>query len=77
MSEAGSAGIRNITKRCSNNIAFRIDPEAWPPHRGGAILFCWEAFVSGAAHGETHLDDATTAVIEFLAMELDLAAATA
>jgi hypothetical protein len=68
--------LRHIARRCNNNIEFRVDPEAWPPSRGGTILFCWEAFVSDTAHGESHVRDAATAVIEFMAMELDLAAAT-
>ena len=47
----------------------------WPC--SGPALFCWEAFVSEAAHSADHVRDAATAVVAFIAAEADLSAATA
>jgi len=44
----------------------------WPPDHDRQIFFCWEAFVSGAAHSDDHRFDAATAVTNFLAHEEDL-----
>lgn len=56
--------------------AFTLDPRRWPPNGSEKVFFCWEAFVSGEAHG-SHEQDAVTAVMEFLKHENDLAIANA
>jgi len=48
----------------------------WPPSRD-QLLLCWEAFVSGPAHGDTDMADASTAAVEFCANEKSLAQANA
>lgn len=40
---------------------------SWPSFdKAGQGIFLWEAFVSGEAHGENHIDDAKRAVQKFL-----------
>jgi hypothetical protein len=58
-------------------IEFGTKAESWPPSGNRPILFCWEAFVSGKAHGKTHVQDASAAAMEFLSVESNLAGATA
>ena len=41
-----------------------------------ATLFCWEAFVSENAHGDTHTQDAATAAVAFLTRESEFAQRT-
>ena len=53
------------------------EPEDWPPKDNRQILYCWEAFVSGAAHSEEHLRDAATAAKYFLVHENTLLSANA
>jgi hypothetical protein len=48
----------------------------WPPSQD-QVLFCWEAFVSGPAHGDTDLADAATAAAEFCVNEKSLDRANA
>lgn len=72
--------LRQVRKGCES-VQLETDPAAWPPSREGPILFCWEAFVSGTAHSDSHLSDchlkdAATAVLGFLENEHDLRAAT-
>lgn len=67
--------LRRIRKHCES-VRLETDPGAWPPSPEDPILFCWEAFVSGLAHGDSHLQDAATAVLRFLENERDLRTAT-
>jgi len=46
------------------SVHFTLDPRDWPPGER-QVLFCWEAFVSGKAHSDTHTGDALTAVRAF------------
>jgi hypothetical protein len=67
------AELAQATRRpCS----LTLNIEDWPPPRD-QLLFCWEAFVSGPAHGDTDLADAATAAAEFCANEESLAQANA
>jgi len=68
--------LRRIANSCGTSVHFRTDVTSWPPSENNRILFCWEAFVSGAAHGATHVQDAATAVMAFLSAEDNLAGAT-
>ena len=49
-----------------------VDVSQWPPSRGQATLFLWEAFVSNAAHSNDHRRDAATAVDFFVRHEREL-----
>jgi hypothetical protein len=69
--------LRRIQQSCGAFVGFTVAPTAWPPNSETTILFCWEAFVSQGAHSATHIGDAATAVMEFLAHEADLQAANA
>jgi len=51
---------------------YTLDWNAWPPEGATRALLLWEAFVSGAAHGDTHERDAATAAVFFRTNELDL-----
>ena len=46
------------------SVHFTVNPKEWPP-RERQVLFCWEAFVSGEAHSDTHTGDAVTAALAF------------
>jgi hypothetical protein len=67
--------LRRIADSHAGFIRFQTEAQSWPPTEGEPILFCWEAFVSGKAHG-THLQDAATAAMAFLSAEHDLGNAT-
>lgn len=69
--------LRALYESGAGACRFTLDREEWPPTTPEPILFCWEAFVSGKAHGTSHEQDAVTAVMEFLEHEDDLAAANA
>jgi len=47
--------------------------ESWPPLGATRTLFCWEAFVSGQAHSDSHARDAANAAYYFCQHEVDLA----
>lgn len=68
--------LRRIANSCGKSVEFCTDVTSWPPSESNRILFCWEAFVSGKAHGTTHVQDAATAVMAFLSAEGNLASAT-
>lgn len=68
--------LRQVYEQCSNSVSFRVAPDAWPPGPEAAMVFCWEAFVSGPAHSETHIGDAATAAMAFLEHERRLVEAT-
>jgi hypothetical protein len=67
--------LARIGECCGSSIQFSMDPRSWQFSRR-PVLFCWEAFVSGNAHGDNHLQDAATAAIAFVAAESDLKGAT-
>ena len=69
--------LRRVSECCSNSVSFQVAPTAWPPNADAMVLFCWEAFVSESAHSPSHITDAATAVMDFLAHESDLASANA
>lgn len=69
--------LRFVREHCDTAVRFEVAPSAWPPRPGAAVLFCWEAFVSGTAHSSSHLRDATTAAMAFLDHEHCLPDATA
>ena len=50
--------LRSIAGGCVSPVDFRLAPTAWPPTTRATTLFCWEAFVSGAAHSSSHIQDA-------------------
>lgn len=69
--------LREIALNCGVEIVPSFDWTRWPPAGPLPTLLLWEAFVSGAAHSNSHLQDAATAALEFLAHEHDLGAANA
>ena len=68
--------LRSIAGGCVSPVDFRLAPTAWPPTTRATTLFCWEAFVSGAAHSSSHIQDAATATMAFVDQERGLAEAT-
>ena len=68
--------LARIAECCGNSVEFRTDATSWPPSGRGPVLFCWEAFVSGQAHSDNHIQDAATAAMAFVAAESDLLGAT-
>jgi hypothetical protein len=44
---------------------FTVDSQRWLAADTSPLLFCWEAFVSGAAHSDAHIRDAATAAVAF------------
>ena len=68
--------LRSIARGYVSPVDFRLAPTAWPPTTRATTLFCWEAFVSGAAHSSSHIQDAATAAMAFVDQERGLAEAT-
>lgn len=64
--------LRSLYESLSRECDFTLDPKCWPPSGQRPVVFCWEAFVSGAAHSEQHLMDAATAVSFFHENETNL-----
>jgi hypothetical protein len=64
--------LRRIHPGAVNDFEFTTDLLKWPPSDDHPLLFCWEAFVSGAAHREDHVKDAATAAMFFLDNEMRL-----
>ena len=64
--------LRSLHESLSRDYDFTLDPKCWPPSGQRSVVFCWEAFVSGAAHSEQHLMDAATAVSFFHENETNL-----
>ncbi len=66
---------------CGEECVFTLDCTEWPPSNSRTLLFCWEAFVSQAAHSASltgaDIQDAATAAKEFLVSEDDLERANA
>jgi len=61
--------LRVLRRSCGDSCELTLDRRKWPPTGPSPILFCWEAFVSGSAHGASHVQDAATAAVEFLRSE--------
>ena len=68
--------LARIAECCGSSIEFSTDPRSWQCSGGRPVLFCWEAFVSGKAHSDSHVQDAATAALAFLTAENDLVGAT-
>lgn len=68
------ADVRASLGETAAAVRFAHLAEDWPCP--DPTLFCWEAFVSGAAHSGDHVRDAATAVHAFAAAEGDLRAAS-
>lgn len=69
--------LRQIRERVPAPPRYSLDWCAWPPEGEVPHLLLWEAFVSGAAHDDSHERDAATAVAFFRTNEQDLNAANA
>lgn len=69
--------LQRMVSTCRGLADLTLDANRWPPREGKPVLFLWEAFVSGDAHGRgEHPDelDAATAVTCFLDNEEKLTA---
>ena len=55
--------LKRLHESSSGKCEFTLDFQRWPPPSHQHILFCWEAFVSGAAHSDQHQRDAATAAV--------------
>lgn len=64
--------LTSLRSSCNRDCVFTTDWNAWKLPFKPQMLFCWEAFVSGNAHSETHVNDAGTAVNAFLVNERNL-----
>lgn len=64
--------LKRLYESSSGKCDFTLDWQRWPPRGYRPVLFCWEAFVSGAAHSERHQMDAATAVNFFYRHETNL-----
>lgn len=67
--------LRELYNRCGQHCRLATEPEAW--YRRAVtepVIFCWEAFVSGPAHGN-HADDARTAAMYFHSQQTQLVSA--
>ena len=70
--------LKCVAAQLGELVRFTVDPIAWPPRGDAAVLFCWEALVTGDAHAaktdpQPHLRDAATAAMEFRKQENRLA----
>lgn len=68
--------LRSVFEHHGKSVSFEVAASAWPPRPDTAIVFCWEAFVSGPAHSPSHIQDAATAAMAFVNDEHRLADAT-
>lgn len=70
--------LQHLFRSCGERCTFAVDRTEWPPSGPRPVLFCWEAFVSQAAHStsleQADVQDAATAAMEFLTNEHALAA---
>lgn len=64
--------LRAIHDHLRPVLEYSLDWGAWPPQDETRRLLLWEAFISGAAHGDTHERDAATAADFFRANEHNL-----
>jgi hypothetical protein len=73
--------LRELLPHREAGVRFATDPRRWPPG-DEQLLFCWEAFIAGTAHGdkndpECHVRDAATALRAFTASAPRLSDASA
>lgn len=67
--------LRELYGRVGSSCHLTADPVAWYGRASESpTIFCWEAFVSGPAHGG-HAEDARTAAMYFHANQANLASA--
>ena len=64
--------LMKLHEFAAEKYIFTSNADAWPPASLAPNLFCWEAFVSGAAHSRTHGEDAATAAVYFCQNETNL-----
>jgi hypothetical protein len=64
--------LRSIRDEGVDALTYSLDWTAWPPQGAARTLLLWEAFVSGAAHRNSHAQDAATAALFFEANEGNL-----
>jgi hypothetical protein len=69
-----AAWVLSALRDGHDHVCFAQLASEWPAKE--QTLFCWEAFVSGAAHSDDHVRDAATAAVSFIEAEADLRAAT-
>lgn len=65
--------LRALYRYCGETCRLTIDRTEWHEAVSRPIIFCWEAFVSQEAHGDSHVQDAATAALEFVKLEDRLA----
>jgi hypothetical protein len=64
--------FRALHASCAPICRMTTDPKAWSTRsKASPLIFLWEAFVSGRAHG-THAEDARTAAMHFAQRQNDL-----
>lgn len=67
--------LRELRSECDTQCTLTVDPNQWYSRATqGPVIFCWEAFVSGPAHG-THAADAMTAAMCFVEHQTNLSSA--
>jgi hypothetical protein len=64
--------LHQIRDRVGVVLQYSLDWNAWPGEGNARSLLLWEAFVSGAAHSDSHERDAATAAVFFRDKEQDL-----
>jgi hypothetical protein len=58
--------IHESVRDAAKDIKISVNRADWINRKNASpVLFCWEAFVSGPAHGKTHTQDAATAAMFF------------
>ena len=68
--------LRELNRKVTDMLRFTTDWRLWLKAEE-PLLLCWEAFVSGPAHSDSHERDAATAVMAFRDAENDLESANA
>lgn len=63
--------LRELFQKCGRYCELTADPDRWYRRSSPPVIFCWEAFVSGGAHGN-HQEDARTAAMYFFEHQSDL-----
>ena len=61
--------LSELRPTCMGRCALTTDWKVWRPSSERQVLLCWEAFVSGTAHSDSHERDAATAANAFLVDE--------
>lgn len=65
--------LRSLYRLRGGKCRLTIDRTEWREAVSQPMIFCWEAFVSQGAHGNSHVQDAATAALEFVELEPELA----